>query len=525
MSNLIDFDATPQQASPLAELVPVLYREGRRRAATLASLFALIALSALVIGMVWGRSYTSTATILVQDSDIIEPLLEGRAVATGVADRAGIARQVIYSRRVMDDVLEAGGWLAGNPSPVARDRLIDEIKARIRIDSPQPDLIQISYTDVDRQRTFVVADRLAELLISESRAAKEQESRAAFEFIDSQVREYQQKLTDAEQNLLKYRSDNPDAQPSSAVDATARIAALRTAVEQARMAAMEQSASVAALQSQLAGESQITAVQTRESLYRAQLVDLQSQLDQLLLSYTDQYPDVVRIRSQIRDLEQQLASDQRQQRTAPPRETAAMGFDNAQFNPHYQALRSRLGEAQQALAATRGRMSSAQTMLNEELERSDRIAVSESALEELTRDYDVHREIYQDLMRRRENARMSMTLDEQQRGLTLHIQDPAMLPLRPSGLRLMHFAAAGLLLGLAVPLGLLFTMVRFDPRVRSARQLERLTGLSVLASVPAYPGPSDRRRRRRRELVAAILVAAVLVAYGTMTWIRLMEAR
>ena len=52
-------------------------------------------------------------------------------------------------------------------------------------------------------------------------------------------------------------------------------------------------------------------------------------------------------------------------------------------------------------------------MLNSELDRSRRIAASESALAELTRDYEVNRDIYQDLLKRRENARVSMNLDEE----------------------------------------------------------------------------------------------------------------
>ena len=60
-------------------------------------------------------------------------------------------------------------------------------------------------------------------------------------------------------------------------------------------------------------------------------------------------------------------------------------------------------------------MSIAESMLNEELHRSGRIADSESALAELTRDYEVNRDIYQDLLRRRENARVSMELDREKR--------------------------------------------------------------------------------------------------------------
>ena len=43
-------------------------------------------------------------------------------------------------------------------------------------------------------------------------------------------------------------------------------------------------------------------------------------------------------------------------------------------------------------------------------------ALTESALAELTRDYEVNRDIYQDMLRRRENARVSMELDRERRG-------------------------------------------------------------------------------------------------------------
>ena len=160
-------------------------------------------------------------------------------------------------------------------------------------------------------------------------------------------------------------------------------------------------------------------------------------------------------------------------------------------------------------------------MLRDELDRSRRIAASEGALAELTRDYEVNRDIYQDLLRRRENARVSMVLDQEQRGLTFRIQDPAILPLRPSGLRLMHFAGAGVGLALAIPFGLLFALIRFDPRIRSARQLERATGISVLATVPMYATARERLRDRARIALALLLVLGVLVAYGLTYWIRL----
>lgn len=506
------------EIAPIAEMLPIALREGRRYGVTLAILFAVIALAALAIGIIWPRTYVASTTILAQSSDIIQPLLEGRAVATGVTDRAGIARQVIFSRKILHDALEQGGWAGKNPSPIMQDRLMEEIKDRTAITSPRPELIQITYRDSDPHRTFTITQRFAEQFIEESKATKERESREAFEFIDKQVNDYHAKLTRAEEGLLKYRSANADAQPGSATDANARISALRTQVEQARMTLMEQQSRESALVAQLSGESEVTAVQTRAGLYRAQLIELQAQLDRLLLTYTEQYPDVVRTRLQMQDIQRQLQDEE--QRRSSGSGVAQNPFDNAQFNPLYQELKQRLAEVHREAAGTAARMSTSESLLNAELDRSRRIAASEGALAELTRDYEVNRDIYQDLLRRRENARVSMVLDKEQRGLTFRIQDPAILPLRPSGLRLVHFAGAGLGLALCLPLGLLFALVRFDPRIRSAQQLERATGFSALATVPLYATGNERLRSRAQIVLAVLLVMGALAAYVFVYWIR-----
>jgi len=166
-------------------------------------------------------------------------------------------------------------------------------------------------------------------------------------------------------------------------------------------------------------------------------------------------------------------------------------------------------------------MSASESMLQSELERSNRIANSENVTSELTRDYNVNRDVYQDLLKRRENARVSMNLDAKQQGLTFLIQNPAMMPLNPSGLRFMHFGLGGIVLSLAIPLGLLFGIARLDPRVRSSTQLERSTGLMVLATVPFYPTPQDRQRERFRNVLLALIVLAVALAYLILFWLKL----
>jgi len=500
------------------DVVPVLSKEFKRRAVLLAGLFAGIALLGLVLGMMLPKKYTSSTIILVEDRNIIAPLMEGRAVATSVVDRASILREVAFSRRVMEEILKTGGWMVDNPTPLEQDKLIEKIIDRTSISNPRANLIEIAYSDSDAERAYEITRRFAELVIQESLATKERESSEAYAFIDSQVNQYHAKLTSAETGLEDFRQSTPDARPGTDVDVNARIGELRRIIEGARMELIDLRSQEAALQSQLSGESEITLVQTRAGQYRARLAELQSERDRLLLQYTEQHPDVVRVQHQIRDVEEDL----RREETAP--RTAGTMLDGpAAFNPLYGELRSKLAEARRRSGATAARISSAEQMLASEMTRSNRIASSESTLAELTRDYEVNRDLYQDLLKRRENARVSMNLDAEQRGLSFRIQEPAQMPLRPSGLRVMHVAGAGLALALLVPLAALFALTKLDPRVRSPLQIEREAGLPVLGTMPAYLTGRRRRKALRRYSLAASLFLAVPLLYGLTYTLKVME--
>lgn len=499
-------------SSPGAELferLPMMLAEFRRHGALLLAAFGVIALAFLAAGILMPRKYQSASTILVSEANIIAPLMEGRAVPTGVADRARIAREVIFSRTIMAEIVKAGGWDDTVIEPLARERLVEEIKQRSRIDSPGANLIRITYTDAIPERAFRIATRYAELFISESLDAKERESREAFEFIAARVEEYHRKLTDAEERLKQFRASNLDARPGTDVDVRTRIAEIRSQIESARTNLSEMQMRESALQAQISGEAEVSDLRSRSAQFRVRIAELQSQLDTLRLDYTDSYPDVARLRHQIEDMQAALAREEQAE------SQGARGSDvAAASNPLYQQLRSDLARVRGDMAALRARISENDHLMQAELDRGRRVADSEASLAELTRDYEVNRDIYQDLLRRRENARVSMSLDAEQRGLTFRIQESAALPLQPTGLRLMHFAAAGLGLGVAVPLGLLLALLQIDPRARSAQVLAQTLPVPVLVSIPEMRTRADSRRVVVKLGLALLVVAAVLLLYA-----------
>jgi polysaccharide chain length determinant protein (PEP-CTERM system associated) len=511
---------------PTLTLVSLASKELRRYLLPLAIVFAAIALLFLAWGLFNPSTYQSSATVLVQDNTAIVPLMEGRAASPNDASRAIITRDVLFGRRVMEDVLQVGGWLEERPSPVEKERAIKSIIGRtditvtdrtpVRSNEPKLSVVKITYSDSDPKRAYAVTKRFSEALIEQVLESKSRASRSAYQFIDAQVESYQRALGDADKKLREYRSSNPDAMPGVDTDVSARIAELRRAADNASMDLADVGAQERQLMGQLSRESQLTTI-SRSTQTNVQLATLQAEQDRLMLSYTDQHPDVVRVRNQIRDLQSQARSGARSSGiTVLPGATPSM-------NPVYQQLRTQLAEVRRQGAASASRLATAQALLREELERSRRILGDEGKVTALTRAQEVNKEMYEDLLKRRENARVSMSLDADGRSLGFQIQEPATVPLLATGLRLTHFAAAGLLLAVLVPLLMLSMLVKHDPRVRSPMQIERDAGLPVLGTIPLHFTQHQSEMHARRLRLGSILIAAVPLIYGLVFLLKLAD--
>lgn len=473
-------------------------------------MFVGMSLVMLVAGLVWPKGYVASTTILVDERNIIQPLMQGAAVTTSLADRARLAREIIYGRKIMSQILADSGWLKGNPSPSDQEDLMAKLVKRTVISNVGPNLIKIEYRDDEAERAFFTTKRYAEIFIAESLTVKAAESQAAFEFIDKQVQEYHQKLQKSEEDLKEFRSSNLDAQPGADVDVGVRLNQLQGRIETSTQELKEAEVRKQSLERQLSGEAEVASVVSREGQYRARIGELQQQIDTLRLSYHDTYPDIVRLRHQIEDLNEAILAEKQRRDTA--RATGRVVLDDSVINnPMYQQLKRDLSQTQIQIDTLAARIGEARRQLQVELERGKRVHGGEATLAELTRDYQVNRDIYQDLLRRRENARVSMNIDRENQGLTFKIQEPATLPLQPSGLRFWHFIAIGMLLGIALPLGVLYAKIQIDQRVRLSALVAERHKVPVLATVPHLWSPAETHAVRR-DVDRLVLISVGTVA-------------
>ena len=473
--------------------------------------FVVVWLLATVAGLNWPKGYTVATTVLVDEKSIIQPLMQGAAVTTEAVDRARLAREIIYGRKIMTQLL-VDQDVADRLSPQTLEREINGFMGDTTITNVGRNLIRIEYRNEDPELAYARAKRLAELYIEESTAAKAAESQAAFEFIDKQAQEYHDKLTKSEEALKDFRSANLDAQPGSEGDVSARLSALHARIEEATRELQEAEIRKSSLERQLSGEAEAASAITREAQYRTRLAELQAQLESLRLNYHETYPDIVRLRHQIEDLNEAIVKERRRREQAKAAGTTTIDEGIIQ-NPMYLQLRREVSQVQVQIDTLKSRIAQARKSLYGEQDRGKRVQGSAARFAELTRDYQVNREIYQDLLRRRENARVSMNLDKENQGLTFKIQEPARLPVSPTGLRFWHFMLGGIVLGLGLPMGFIYGMLQLDPRIRIVSLITTRTGLPVLATVPHLWRPSESAATvRELRLLLAAVVGALFVA-------------
>lgn len=471
----------------------------------LAALCLVISIATLTAATFWPKTYTASSSIFADNSNILGPLMAGRAVTTEIVDQARMAQDILFSREYRDIILEASGADPARMTEPQKEQMIAGIQGRTTIENQgrgRANLIVISHTDEDPVRAFRVTQRYTTLFIEQSAISKQAESRAAFEFIEDQVASYQAKLQDSENRLSQFKTANNFG---TLANANNRIAGYQAGIENIDIALTQLDSQIVSVRAQLEGEAEVSRDISEVNAIRSRINSLQLQLDTLRARYHDTYPDVVQVKNQIADLQEMLDSGR------VGTTTLGSGFDVGVTTLH-QELRSRLAalitERESQLTQRNGIVS----LLLAEEERARRINESEAELAELTRDYNVTQDFYNNLLLRLENARVSMHLDEQQQGITFKIQESAVIPTQPDGYGFSQLMMGSLVLSLGAPFGLIFMMLQLDPRVRSEN-----TGWSddwplLIGTVPQYYG--KRSILRSNGVYVSIFTLLLVFTYG-----------
>lgn len=467
-------------------------------------LFVVTSFAVLGVGVIWPKNYSTSAILFADETNIIQPLLKGTAEMTQI-DRSEQASEIIYTRSVMSAAAKKLGLLDDNSPQELQSQVLRSLRGGLKISKERNNnYFQISYQGGNPDQVFERLNAVVTAFIEHTARKKRDESLGAYTFIDAQVQTYKKQLEAAEQKLKEFNARNMDGNEAVV---QGRLGQLRQDIETLKLTIEETQSRMASVQRQLGSEGQYQQVRGQSDDLRTRRQMLVTQMEQLRLSYQDSYPDIVSLKQQIKEIDNALSKFRNG--------SEVVSTGGKIENPLYEDLRKQLANAEVDLRTQTRRLESLIALQEEEKLRAERVAGNQAQLSELTRDYDVTRRVYEEMLGKKETARLSMTLDIEGQGVSFRIQEAAQFPLRPTGLNFKHFAALGPILGFLLPLSLLIAYVFLDPHLRSSRILQKQLppDVELIGSIPHFDTPLGQRLLQKDMIFLLVVVVLTLSAY------------
>lgn len=457
------------------------------------------------------NQYDSEARVFVNAETMLKPLLRDLTVPADTLSEVAVMTQVLLSQPQLRTVAIETGLERRAQTPEDLQLLVQGLQQKILINKlPRQDIYTIEYRDSDPRMARDVVQVLLTSFMENSLSNKRTDSTQAQSFLQEQIKLYERRLEEAEARLADFKKSNVGLMPGEGRDYFSR---LQTAEGELQLAQAE----VRALQQrrgellrQVEGEEPVLGLASMGAGAQGTSVDgpiaeLERQVSELLVQYTEKHPDVLRIRQTLDDL-YKIRDEERARRAASP--AASNPLDQ---NPVYQQMRVSLSATEAELASANSRVAEKAGQVNYLRRMMDTIPEVEAELNRLNRDYDIVKKQYDALVERLEMSRLSEDLQTDSEQVTFEVIEPPRIPLLPSAPNRPLLYAAVMVFALGGGVALAFLLNQHNPVFYSGHRLREATGLPVFGAVSSTAPPQVRGSSIAFGVGTSVLVLAFAV--------------
>ncbi len=456
--------------------------------------------------------YQSSARVFVDTESILKPLLAGMTAVPDVEQQVSIMSRTLLSRPNIERIMRMVDLDLKASNGKAQEKLIGDLTSNIKIaGTVQNDIYTISYTGDNPKIAKDVVQALLTIFVEGSFGDKKQDSKKAIQFIDEQIRNYEDKLVAAENAVKEFKLKHMGLLPQQGGDHGSKLFEISENLNQARLELAEAEHARDAIKKQMFGDDSsaspsAAAPSITNPEIDARIQALNKNLDTLRMQYTEQHPDIVAAKRLLAQLEARNQDESRQRKL-----TGDLGLN---ANPMMQQLKVSLSAAEARVASMRVRVQEYASRTARLKSISIAAPEIESQLAQLNRDYLVNKDNYEKLVASREAAKLSGELSATTEMMTFRVIDPPTTPLSPTDpnrprMMSLVFAAA-----LAGGIGLAFLMNFIRPTFLTQSTLQDVTGLPILGSVSMNWTDAQKQRRKKATYLFGFSLLLLVVLYG-----------
>jgi len=459
--------------------------------------FAVLTIAILAVVFLPKR-YTASTTVLIEQANVIKPLMKDIAYTSDMSERLNTIRQQIESRPFLERVLKQY-YPDDKLTAIQLEEKINALGKQVELKQKGRDMFQIIFKSSEPAHARDMANNLTTLLITENISAKQAESTDSVEFIQKQLGIYKEKLEESEKALRTFKEENIGQLPGAEQTTLSNLERFTTDLTNTSLHIKELERKKENLVAQLSKEEPMIVgfTSTDSTSLTGRLSALQTELARLMTEYTDKYPDVIRVKREIEELKKQL-NRQSQQKVAD-------GSQTMTINPMYQRLKEDLSRTDQEIASFKERERDLKGKIAIQRSKAHSVPRMEQELTRLTRDYTVNNTLYQTLLRRLEDAKISSSVEEKTKPTTFKIIDPAILPVQPSGPTPLKMILLGLFTGTIAGIFIVLTLDYLKNPIKSSEHIKSEYGITVLARIPRITTQQDIESARKQNISIILL--------------------
>lgn len=469
----------------------------------------------LVVALI-PNQFQAVAMIYVDTDTMMAPLLKDLTVTPDPQQQVSVMLNTLLARPNLEQVVHLTNAKASSLSSADMAKQVQNLQDNVTIKPlSTKNLFQLSYTDRDPDKGLNVSQTLLSIFVDSNIGSKRHDLEGAQSFLDTKVNEYETLVRQAEQRRTSFRQANLEVLSNTITPDQAR-----QQVEVARQQLNGAQARLSSLRAQLASIPKIIYIDgpgplilgpntgnsptgSGGSLFQQLAAAKQALLD-LKSRYTDDHPDVKALKRQIAQLQSELSA-------APPSGSGAQGSGSQSIpNPVYVQTQSKLSDAMTDVALQAQKLGEAQANMDRALKMSSKAIEISAQFANLDRDYDLVHKTYQELLARREAAKLSQSVNDEQSSINVRIVEPpkkAPFPVAPNRPLLNSIVIlAGLLAGLATAIALSINAGRFFAKEQLAAEFDY-----PIIGVVGRLARADDALNARRAYTALAACAGLLV--------------
>jgi len=482
-----------------------------------------IALVGWVVVYSLPQRFEASARVYIDTQSILKPLMSGLAINTPIEQQVQVMTRTLLSRPNMEKVARMSDMNDKARSPKDMAALVTGLMSNVQLEAAnrgQENLYRISYQNSNPDVAKKVVQSLLTILVESSLGNKRKDTDSAKRFIDDQLKTYEQKLIDSENQLKQFKQKHMGVMPGQGGDYFAKLGEAQKNINESTLALREAETRRDQLKRQLAGEDageNDAAMVAGNPELDARIQGLQKTLDQLRLVYTEQHPDIIGAKRVIAQLEAQKKQEAKNKKPTT--------FTAASQNTYYQQLSLSLAEAEAQAASMKARVDEYTSRYNALRQQANMVPQVETDLLQLTRDYEVNKKNYDQLLTRRESAQMSEDMDSKTDAIDFKVIDPPYVPPIPAFPNRPLLLSMVLLLAVAGGVGFAFVISQVRPIIIDRSSIAGITEYPVLGSVTMVWNEAQTQSRRKKLMVWAASTGALLSAYAVLLGVSLLFAR